>query len=57
MSPQEQRAFTLVTAFCKKTSVVFDINALVELFKHEDTTEETKVLIANAIFASQIIMR
>jgi len=57
MSAQEQRAFTLVTAFCKKTSVVFDMNALVELFKHEDTDEDSKVLIANAMFASLIIMR
>lgn len=57
MSAQEQRAFTLVSAFCKKTSVVFDMNALVELFKHEDTDEEGKVLIANAMFASLVILR
>lgn len=57
MGAHEQRAFTLVSAFSKKTSVVFDMNALVELFKHEDTDEETKALVANVMFASLVVIK
>lgn len=52
-----EKAKILSTVFGKKTSVVFDAQAICDLFQKQDQTDEFKELLANLLFTQLVLVK